>query len=290
MISHSVKPAESPSTPSPEVQKSILTRLFPPWTWAVNGPLLAVASITAVAFGVLAAVVLMHPYLSIDAAIDRDIQSTSWGPLALTFPFFTWLGGPGGLYMQAVALALVLLLNRRAWILALAAFAGGLWYEVFVHVVNRPRPLPSQILRVTEHPGSTSFPSGHLIFITISVAVLMLCVGHRYLPRWARPIGWAALVAIVLATGVDRIYGGAHWPSDVLGGMLIATAWLTFVVSVRWISAPALDQPGAERADRDSDVQRRASSTGVGSMISPSRGGAVSIITPGAELIDASLE
>jgi membrane-associated phospholipid phosphatase len=215
-------------------------RLFPPWTWAVNSPLLVAAIIAAVAFGILTAVVLMHPYLSIDATVDRDIQATDWGPVALTFPFFTWLGGPGGLYMQAAVFALVLLLNRRAWVLALAAFAGGLWYEVFVHVVSRPRPIASQILRVTEHPGSTSFPSGHLIFITISVAVLMLCVGYRYLPGWARPIGWAAVVAIVLATGLDRIYGGAHWPSDVTAGILIATAWLTFVVSVRWISERAL--------------------------------------------------
>jgi membrane-associated phospholipid phosphatase len=206
------------------------------------------AIIAAVAFGILTAVVLMHPYLSIDAAVDRDIQGTNWGPLALTFPFFTWLGGPGGPYMQGVVLVFVLLLNRRAWILALAAFAGGLWYEVFVHVVNRPRPTPSQILRVTEHPGSTSFPSGHLIFITISIAVLMLCVGHRYLPRWARPIAWAAVVAIVLVTGVDRLYGGAHWPSDVLAGMLIAAGWLTFVVSVRWISDRAL---GADEKEAD---------------------------------------
>jgi undecaprenyl-diphosphatase len=207
---------------------------------AVRGPLLAVAIATTVAFGILTAVILMNPYLSIDATVDRDIQGTNWGPLALTFPFFTWLGGPGGLYMQAVVLALVLLLNRRAWVLALAAFAGGLWYEVFVHIVNRPRPVPSQVLRVTEHPGSTSFPSGHLIFITISAGVLMLCVGYRYLPRWARPIGWAAVVAIVIATGVDRINGGAHWPTDVLAGILIATAWLSFVVSVRWISDRAV--------------------------------------------------
>jgi undecaprenyl-diphosphatase len=96
--------------------------------------------------------------------------------------------------------------------------------------------MAGQILRVTEHPGSTSFPSGHLIFITISAAVLMLCLGHRYLPRWARPIGWALVAGIVLIVGLDRIYPGAHWPSDVLAGILIATAWLAFVVSARWIS------------------------------------------------------
>jgi membrane-associated phospholipid phosphatase len=223
------------NSPKP-ARKSVLTRLFPPWTWAVRGPLLAVAIGAALAVGVLTAVVVMHPYLSLDATVDRDVQATNWGPLALTFPFLTWLGGPGGIYMQIVVIALVLLLNRRAWTLAFAALAGGLWYEVAVHLVNRSRPLAGQILRVTEHPGSTSFPSGHLIFITISAAVLMLCIGHRYMPRWAKPIGWAAVAGIVFAVGLDRIYGGAHWPSDVLAGILIATAWLAFVVSIRWIS------------------------------------------------------
>lgn len=210
-------------------------------------PALAVAIVAAAAVGILTAIVVMHPYLQLDATVDRDVQGTNLGPLTQTFPFLTWLGGPGGLYMQGAVILLVLLLNRHAWKLLLAALAGGLWYEVIVHLVNRPRPLASQILRVTEHPGSTSFPSGHLIFITISAAVLMLCLGHRYLPRWARPIGWAVVVGIVLAAGLDRIYGGAHWPTDVLAGMLIAIGWISLVVSIRWISDPALD-PKPENA------------------------------------------
>ena len=212
-------------------------------------PLLAVAIAAAVAVGVITGIVVMHPYLPLDATVQRDIQATNLGPLTLTFPFFSWLGGPGGVPMQAGVMLLVILFNRRAWILALASFAGGLWYEVVVHLVNRPRPTAGQILRVTEHPGSTSFPSGHLIFITISVAVLMLCLGHRYLPRWARPIGWTLVAAIVLAVGLDRIYVGAHWPSDTLAGILIAAAWLTFVLSVRWISDRefAIEPKEAER-------------------------------------------
>jgi undecaprenyl-diphosphatase len=203
---------------------------------------LAVAIAATVAVAILTAIVVMHPHLSLDATIQRDIQSTDWGPLALTFPFFSWLGGPGGLYMQGVVVVLVLLLNRRAWRLGLAALAGGLWYPIIVNLVNRPRPLAAQILRVTEHPGSTSYPTGHVIFITISAAILMMCIGHRYLPRWVWPIGWAAVAAIVFTVGVDRIYVGAHWPSDVLAGLLIATAWLTFVLSVRWISEPGFER------------------------------------------------
>jgi membrane-associated phospholipid phosphatase len=222
-------------------------------SWASPGnviirlPLLVVAIAVAVAAGILAAIVVMHPYLALDATLQDDIQATNWGPLTLTFPFLTWIGGPGGFIMQAVVIALVLLFNRRAWLLALACLAGGLSYLTVVNLVNRPRPTAAQILRVTDHPGSTSFPSGHLIFITISASVLMLCLGYRYLPRWAIPIGWAVVAGIVLAVGLDRIDGGAHWPTDVLGGFLIATAWLCFVVSLRRISDRAM---APRRADQ----------------------------------------
>ena len=218
--------------------------------------MLAVAIASALAVGVITAIVVMHPYLQLDATVERDIQATNLGPLTLTFPFFTWLGGPGGIAMQVVVILLVLLLNRRAWFLALAGLAGGLWYEAIVHLVNRPRPAAGQILRVTEHPGSTSFPSGHIIFITISAAVLMLCLGHRYLPRWARPIGWVVVAGIVVAVGLDRIYAGTHWPSDVLAGLLIAVAWLTFVLSLRRVTdrafaiePPRDDKPLVQRAE-----------------------------------------
>jgi membrane-associated phospholipid phosphatase len=208
----------------------------------IHARTLAVAIAAAVAVAILTVIVVMHPYLSVDATVQRDIQGTDWGPLALTFPFFSWLGGPGGLYMQGAVAVLVLLLNRQAWRLLLAALAGGLWYELIVHLVNRPRPTAAQILRVTEHPGSTSYPTGHIIFISISAAILMLCIGHRYLPRWAWPIGWAVVAGIALTVAIDRTYVGAHWPSDVLAGILIVVGWLTFVVSVRWISDPVFER------------------------------------------------
>jgi undecaprenyl-diphosphatase len=193
--------------------------------------------------------------------VERDIQETNLGPLTLTFPFFTWLGGPGGgIPMQIVVILLVLLFNRRAWILALAGLAGGLWYEVIVNLVNRPRPAVGQILRVTEHPGSTSYPSGHLIFITISAAVLMLCLGYRYLPRWALPIGWAVVAAIVIAVGLDRIYAGTHWPTDVLAGILIATGWLCLVLSIRWITDRAFGSKPADRPHRLPSLLRGSAS------------------------------
>jgi len=103
------------------------------------------------------------------------------------------------------------------------------------------------VLRVTEAPSASSYPSGHTLFIATVCSVLMLCLGHRYLPRWAIPVGWAVVALIVFDGAISRIYTGAHWPSDVLAALLIAVAWLSMVLSVRWLADRIAPRPSPER-------------------------------------------
>jgi undecaprenyl-diphosphatase len=112
----------------------------------------------------------------------------------------------------------------------------GAWYVLLSHLINRQRPTTALVLQVTEHPAASSFPSGHTIFIATVSTLLMLCLGHRYMPRWALPIGWAAVAVIVFDGAISRIYTGAHWPTDVLASLLITAAWISFILSIRWIS------------------------------------------------------
>ena len=209
---------------------------------SINKPLLAVAAVCTIATAIVAFYVAGHPFIPEDATIERDIQSTNWGPLTLTFPVFSWIGDFKGAILEAVVFVVVLLLNRPAWMLAAAAALTGVWYVVLSHVINRPRPTTAHVFQVTEHPSASSFPSCHTMFVATVMTVLMLCLGRRFLPRWAQPVGWGLVVLIILANAVSRIYTGAHWPTDVLAGLLIAAAWLTFVVSLRWISDRALSQ------------------------------------------------
>lgn len=89
---------------------------------------------------------------------------------------------------------------------------------------------------MTEHPAASSFPSGHTIFIVTLTTVLMVCLGYRFLPKWARPIGWVLVAFTVVACMIARVDTGAHWPTDVLAAVLIAISWLSFLASVRPIS------------------------------------------------------
>jgi membrane-associated phospholipid phosphatase len=219
----------------------------------VNKGLLGTAVVTALAAAAFATYIAGHPYIPADATIERAVQSTNWGPLALTFPIFSFIGDAKGAVLEAIIFVIVLVVNRRAWIVAGAAAFTGVWYILLSHLIIRPRPTTAQVLQVTEHPGASSFPSGHTIFIVTVSTVLMLCLGRRFLPRWAQPVGWAVVVLLVVANAIGRIYVGAHWPTDVLEGVLIAVAWLAFILSVRWITERAF-------AKEDGAASRGASS------------------------------
>jgi membrane-associated phospholipid phosphatase len=214
----------------------------------IRGRLLGIAVVAAVAVGVIATFIVMNPAPPIDVTVERDVQSTNWGPLALAFPGFSWIGDAKGAVLDVVVFVAVLIWNRRAWILAVAGFATGAWYVLISHLINRQRPTVPVVLQVTEHPAASSFPSGHTIFIATVMTILMLCLGYRYLPRWAIPIGWAVVALVVFDGAISRIYTGAHWPSDVLAGLLIATAWFSLILSIRWIADRAFRPKKSEPA------------------------------------------
>ena len=202
----------------------------------INTRLLAVGLAAVAATALISVIVVLHPYIPVDATVENDIQSTNWGPLALAFPAFSWIGDAKGAVLDAVVFIAVLIWNRRAWLVAAVCAASAGWYVLLSHLIIRARPTTAHVLRVTEAPSASSYPSGHTLFIATVCSVLMLCLGHRYLPRWAIPIGWAVVALVVFDGAISRIYTGAHWPSDVLAALLIAVAWLSMVLSVRWLA------------------------------------------------------
>lgn len=94
---------------------------------------------------------------------------------------------------------------------ALLNMGGKAWFQ-------RERPALWESI-VAE--SSFSFPSGHAMgSATLALVAIALAWPTRW--RWPAVAVGAAFVAWV---GLSRVYLGVHYPSDVMGGWLLALAW-----------------------------------------------------------------
>lgn len=110
----------------------------------------------------------------------------------------------------------------------LAPLVGAVAVFVIGSAVDRARP--TTVLTGThlllDRTADFSFPSDHGT-ATAATAVALLLAGRFLRHRW---YGWAALGLAVLI-GVDRVYVGAHYPTDILAawvlGPIVALALAT---------------------------------------------------------------
>jgi undecaprenyl-diphosphatase len=136
-----------------------------------------------------------------------------------------------------LALGIVLLLWRLgqaalAQRYLMVALSGELLYVVLKASFHRPRP--SIIPRLGE-AGWYSYPSGHSMMAPVIWTFGLLLLARLVPFR----VGRAALVGLglvaPLAIAVSRVYLGVHYPSDVVGALLIGSAW------VIWWWPPSVD-------------------------------------------------
>jgi membrane-associated phospholipid phosphatase len=101
-------------------------------------------------------------------------------------------------------------------------------YTLIKVAVGRPRPPPAIWIG---HFAGAAFPSGHATQSVACYATLAVILGARRSAR-AKAALWTAAVLIALIVGASRIYLGAHWLTDVLGGCALGTLLVAVIVIV----------------------------------------------------------
>jgi undecaprenyl-diphosphatase len=97
-------------------------------------------------------------------------------------------------------------------------------------VIERPRPSPD-LLGASDQPSSFSFPSGHAEGALVLYGLLFYFAALYVRNIWLRLPVQAACLWVILFTGMERVYSGHHWPSDVLGGFYFGALVLTALIA-----------------------------------------------------------
>lgn len=185
---------------------------------------LILAAIVAVLLLVALAVCVQYGVtLNSDQMILRAINGYAHPLLDSFFVGFTQLGGVYGVAGITLLIAGYCVYRRiyvKALIVSLGV-GGVALINLFLKVIfERTRPdLWTWIVEET----SFSFPSGH----ASASAALALCV---VILLWRTPWRYYAVAfagAYTALIGLSRMYLGVHYPTDIIGGWLLAVAWVS---------------------------------------------------------------
>lgn len=199
---------------------------------AVGRPGLANAPVGQVLIGALLLVVILWPLGEVVSSaaiteIDREVIELSVEirepALNSLMHFLTFLGGTlfVTLVLGASGIIVYLVERQKRWPVFLAwTIVGSVGLDNLIKMlVDRPRP---DFHRLTDVSGS-AFPSGH----SSAAAALFLALAFLLTRRMNGGRAWVWGIAAVVAclVAVSRVYLGAHWPTDVIGGLALGGCW-----------------------------------------------------------------
>ena len=164
--------------------------------------------------------------LGVDVTLERWVQSLpSVAGDVSSLP--NWLGdGPLVTYVSlAAGAAFILKRDFHAAALVLLTYVPRTFNDLTKMLVDEPRPDPT-LVRVNFPHDNLSFPSGHVVGITVTLGLLLVLAPRLSNARAVVLAIQGVCLFFVVTGGPARVWLGAHWPSDVLGGYVYALLFL----------------------------------------------------------------
>jgi undecaprenyl-diphosphatase len=141
---------------------------------------------------------------------------------------FTFLGQPPfTVGISTVAFGYGLALDKPfymyAGLVAVVTITVGALLKIPIH---RVRPANEYVQKMFFK--TFSFPSGHAAGALVSYGLAAIVISNKW-PE-LMPAAWVAAFVATFLVSLSRIYLGAHYPSDIIGGWLVGAIGLLLIL------------------------------------------------------------
>jgi len=127
------------------------------------------------------------------------------------------------LFSAFTLVVLLVLRDRLGALQLLGASAGaGILTLMTKNIIERIRPEEAQQLIVV---SGFSYPSGHSVSTSALYLTIAIIAGRYVQHTGARAAIFLAVSAVLIMVGTSRVYLGVHYPTDVVSGISLGTAW-----------------------------------------------------------------
>jgi undecaprenyl-diphosphatase len=191
----------------------------------------AVALLGTYAFTKFAGRVRSGSTQAFDDTVLRWLAQHRTRPLDAIMLEITFLG-TGTVVMMIVAISgMFLWLTRHKYsaaLLLVSTFGGIALNNLLKIGFSRARP---QLVEWGTTASSWSFPSGHAMSAAVVYGTVAYLAARLQQRRVTRVLTMMFAGIMILLICVSRLYLGVHYPSDVIAGVVIGTAWAGFCMA-----------------------------------------------------------